>query len=247
MEEFDLFTFIATIVNFMVLVFLLRIFLYDRVLKAIEERQNNIEKRWDEAEEERNSAEAERQNLESKRKELEQNAEQLRREAREKASRSREELVRKAKRELEDTKKDWFETFEKEKERAVSNFERAAAYELTGAVREVMRDLADTDLEEAIIRQFLDKCKETGICEDLRQAETVTIKSGFALKEELKNHIARSLADAAGDGFDPGKIEFLEEEDLVCGIELEAQNKKIAWNVDRYLREAAEELTEKAT
>lgn len=245
MEEFDLFTFVATIINFMVLVFLLRIFLYDRVLKAIEQRQKKIEEQWDEVQDQRDSAEEERRSLESKREELEQHEEQLRRKAQERAKQVRKDLVRTAKKELEDRKKDWFEAFEKEKDRVVSNFERAAAYELTGAVREVMTDLADTDLEEAIIWQFLDKCEESSICEDLRQAEEVTIKSGFPIQEELKNHIVRSLAAEAGDGFEPGKVRFLEDEELVCGIELEGRNKKIAWNVDRYLQEAAEELTEK--
>ncbi len=247
MEEFDLFTFIATIVNFMVLVFLLRIFLYDRVLKTIEKRQKQIEERWDEAEEERNSAEAERQDLESKRKELEENEERLRRDAQEKARQVREELVRRAKQELGDTKKDWFEAFEKEKDRVVSSFEREAAYELTAAVREVMKDLADTDLEEAIIWQFLDKCEEKGIGKDLQGAEEVVVRSGFPIKDGLKDHIVQSLSMECGGEFDRSRIRFFEEAELVCGIELEVQNKKITWNVDRYLREAAEELSEKVT
>lgn len=247
MEEFDLFTFIATIVNFMVLVFLLRIFLYDRVLKAIEERRKHIEKQWDEAEEERNTAEEERQGLEAKKEELERNEENLRRDAQERARQVKEELIRKAKRELEDTKTGWFEAFGKEKERVISGFERSAAEELTSAVRSVMSDLADTDLEEAIIRQFLDKCEAAGIEGDLLNADEIVVKSGFHIKDELKDNILQSLSRECGGGFDTGKIRFLEEEKLICGVELEAQNKKIAWNVDRYLREAAEELAEKAT
>ncbi|MFP4563574.1 MAG: F0F1 ATP synthase subunit B, partial [Spirochaetia bacterium] len=61
MQQFDLFTFVATIVNFLILVALLRIFLYKRVVKAVEDRRAKIENRWNEAETAREDAERSRQ------------------------------------------------------------------------------------------------------------------------------------------------------------------------------------------
>ncbi|MDT8272548.1 MAG: F0F1 ATP synthase subunit B, partial [Desulfomonilia bacterium] len=48
--EIDLFTWGAQIVNFLILVALLRHFLYGRIVHAIDTRQEKIASRWDEAE-----------------------------------------------------------------------------------------------------------------------------------------------------------------------------------------------------
>ena len=54
--EFDLFTFSAQIVNFIVLVVLLRIFLYKRIIDAMDKREERIASRLQEAEAREKSA-----------------------------------------------------------------------------------------------------------------------------------------------------------------------------------------------
>ncbi len=245
MEEFDLFTFIASIINFLVLVFLLRTFLFKRVLKAIEERRKTVERTWDEAEEERSSAEAEKESYREKQEELKKSERELRTRARDKAGEIREELVRKAREEVSGTKEEWLESFEKEKEKTLSRFEEQAAKELAAALREVLDDLSDSRLEEAIIRRFMEKIRQSTVGDKIREAEEITVKSGFSIEEELLNEIVRTLAETSGNGLGREDVRFETDKTLVCGIEVQAGNYRIGWNIDRYLREAAEELAEK--
>jgi F-type H+-transporting ATPase subunit b len=242
MEEFDLFTFIATIVNFLVLLFLLRTFLYKRVLKAMDERQKHVEKTWDEAADAREKAEGEKEKHRREREELKQDRQRLDREARQKAEEIRTDLVEKAKRELSDRKKEWFQTFESEKERAAAEFEENAARELSDAVRSVMKDLADTRLEESMVRKFLRKCGESGIGDELAHAEEAVLRSGFSLDDEMRKDILAVLSREAGDGLGKDNIRFVREDEIICGIELEVGNIRVAWNVDRYIRDAVADL-----
>ena len=53
------FTVIAQIVNFLILVFLLKYFLYDRIVKAMDEREQRIQLRLKEAEEKKQEADQE--------------------------------------------------------------------------------------------------------------------------------------------------------------------------------------------
>ena len=53
------FTVVAQIVNFLILVFLLKYFLYDRVIRAMDQREQRIQQRLQEAEEKKQEAEQE--------------------------------------------------------------------------------------------------------------------------------------------------------------------------------------------
>ncbi len=242
MQQFDLFTFAATIVNFLILVALLRIFLYKRVVKAVEDRQARIENRWNEAETAREDAERSRQEYREKTEELEEDEHRLKEEARRKAADKEEELVNRAKREVEERKREWIESLEREKERTLRRFRQTAAEDLMTALRRILADLADVDLERAVVDRFLEKLNG-GAAADLEEAERIIVRTGFSMPKEFRNDLLSGIEEKTGVDLKGKEISFETDEDLVLGIEIEARNKKIAWNADRYIREASDELS----
>lgn len=244
MQQFDLFTFVATIVNFLILVALLRIFLYKRVVKAVEDRQERIENRWNEAETAREDAERSRREYREKTQELEDEEHRLKEEARRKAADKEEELVNRAKREVENRKQEWSDSLEREKERTLRRFRQSAAEDLMTALRRILEDLADADLEEAVLDRFLKKL-DGGAGGDLGEAESIIVRTGFPLSEEARSGLMSGIENRTGIDLSGKDTAFETDERLVAGIEIEARNKKIAWNMDRYIREASEELSKK--
>ena len=244
MQQFDLFTFAATIVNFLILVALLRIFLYKRVVKAVEDRQAKIENRWNEAETAREDAERSRQEYREKTEELEEDEHRLKEEARRNAADKEEELVNRAKREVENRKREWIDSLEREKERTLHRFREMAAEDLMTALRRILADLADIDLERAVVDRFLEKLDGEAAA-DLEEAERIIVRTGFSLPEESRSELLRGIEEETGIDMGGKKTFFETDESLVAGIEIEARNKKIAWNVGRYIREASDELSKK--
>jgi len=152
--EIDWFTLIAQIVNFMILVFLLKIFLYDRIIGAIDKREKEIAGRMEDSERKQHEAEKHLQSLEQEREEIKRKKSELIEKAREEATLSREELIDKARKEVDEIRDRWIEGLQQQKESFVKRFRKGAGDELLATTRRVLEDLADDGLEDAIVRAF---------------------------------------------------------------------------------------------
>ena len=89
----DWFTVIAQIVNFLILVGLLKYFLYGRILRAMDQREDRIASRLTEAEQREQEAEDERRHYQARQKDLEEKQSDILAEAREKAEAERKRLL----------------------------------------------------------------------------------------------------------------------------------------------------------
>ncbi len=75
--QIDYFTIVAQIINFLVLVFLLRHFLYRPVIKAMDEREQKMVSRLKDAEQKREEAEAEAESFRQMKQELEDKRQEM--------------------------------------------------------------------------------------------------------------------------------------------------------------------------
>ena len=90
------FTVLAQIVNFLILVVLLKFFLYDRIIKAMDEREAKIRARLNEAKAKAKEAEQEADAFRSRNKELENKREAMLAQAKEEAEAHRKALTEQA-------------------------------------------------------------------------------------------------------------------------------------------------------
>jgi F-type H+-transporting ATPase subunit b len=245
----DGFTVIAQIVNFLVLVALLKHFLYDRVLAAMDEREDRIRKRLASAERERSEAEEEAQDYRRRKAQLEDERARVLDEARRKAEERRETLVAEARREIDGRRRAWEEALAAEKEEFLRELGRRASAEVYAAARHALRSLADADLEKRVLEVFLDRLADAGdeVRDALRRAAAdggnrLAVRSGFELSSDQRRKVTRGLHETVAEGVD---VDYETDPDLLLGVEVAGRGHRVAWHVRDHLdtlRERAAEM-----
>lgn len=112
----DWFVFFSQIVNLMILMFLLKKFLYGRIIGAIDAREAKIAALFEEAEQSRRGAETAALTHERKLRELDEGYEAMTEKARQDAEKYRERLEEKAREETDFLKNRWTDAVKSERE-----------------------------------------------------------------------------------------------------------------------------------
>jgi len=242
------FTFVAQIVNFLVLVFLLKYFLYGRITKAMEARKNSIRSDLESAQ--HNRQEAEQQAAEYRRKtdELEEQREAWLDDARKQAEKHRAELVQRSREEVSDLRERWRRTVADEKDQFLLLLREKAARQIGTIARRALRDLADAQLEDVLLTAFLSKLRAMDE-KELRALGTPTDGTGrsmtlFTSFEVPEIRRSAVLEVVRGVYPDLQHLEFTRDPELICGVELRVDGHAVGWNVDAYLDSLEQEFDE---
>lgn len=243
--EFDLFTFIAQIVNFLILVALLRIFLYKRVIRAMDEREAKIASRLQSAQDKEQAAERETETYRKRKEELEQQRDRLLDQAREEAENRRKELIRDARQEVEESRKLWQRGLQQQKERFLASLRKRSGEQAQRIARQALQDLAEEDLDRRIGNVFLKRLKQLPqqdreeLASRLGDSRSARLASAFDLPKSLQDELREELARIAG-----GEVEVVHEtaSQLIAGVELKVEDKKIGFSLDQYLDDLEQRL-----
>ncbi len=242
----DWFTVIAQIVNFLILVGLLRYFLYGRILAAMDKRQEEIASRWDEAQRQRDEAEGELNAARDKNRLLDDQREQLLAEVRDEVDQHRQQLTAKVRGEVDELHERWASAIQEETESFLHDLRRRASEEVCAIARRALADLASANLERQIVEHFLQKVERLENSE--RQAVIASLNEGNRvavvqttcdLADNLQTDITRALQERFLGDLD---IHFEQSDDLLCGIALQTDAHKLAWDVRDYLNSLEQEL-----
>lgn len=244
----DWFTFIAQIVNFLILVLLLKYLLYKPVIRAMDEREKNIASRLKDAEEKMEEAGQEAESYRKKHKELEEQRDALLAQAKEEAGAHKRELIHEARREVDEVKAKWYEMIEREKNSFLKDLRQRTSAQVYTAVRNTLADLANEDLEQRITDVFieriqkLDEGQRKRIAASIQDAhQKVSVRSTFPIAEKQRRALAKIVRAQSADDVD---LRFETSSDLICGLELKANGYKVAWSLEDYLEHLEESLSE---
>ncbi len=238
---FDWFTFFAQIINFVILVYLLRRFLYRPINKVMDDRQRQLQERWDDAREQQEKAQQEAETYQDQQAELEAQREELISQAKAEAQAKRQELRQAAREEIQQRREQWQQALQQEKESFYARSRQKLQQETIAICRRVLRDLADADLEDQAIALFLERLKEQSNDENSEifnfknaESQEVMIWSGFELSSPQRQKIA--LALERQNLTESNAIEFQTNPDLIFGIEARFGDHEVRWSVDDYLQ-----------
>lgn len=250
----DWFTVAAQIVNFLILVALLKYFLYDRIIKAMDEREERIKSRLDEAEKKKKEATQEAESYREKNRELEEKRQEMLSQAKTEAETHRKELVHQARQEVDDLRAGWRKAVEKGKESFIRDLRKMAAHQVYAVARLSLKDLADADLEERAADVFLERIREMEEQQRKDLAESVkngdgrmVVRSAFEMPAASRQKITRALRDRIEDDIE---VEYETVPELIMGIEIKTPDRKLAWTVEHYLdtlEDAAKDSLDKET
>jgi F-type H+-transporting ATPase subunit b len=242
----DWFVLFCQIVNFLILIFLLKHFLYGRILNAMDAREARLIAGHAEADRLKAEALASAQAYDTKYQTLLANSEEMMNQAHLAAENTKKDLMSKARGEVDATQKRWYETLAREKTSFLEDLRRRAGAHIYDTIRRVMHDLADAELEERIIIIFLKLLKTSpserlqDIRANLAQAdpeEGVIIRSGFPLSTSQQDRIIAAL-----EAYAPQEtpIRFETSTEIITGIEMLSHGHKVSWSVGDYLSELEE-------
>lgn len=245
--EIDLFTFIAQIINFLILVLLLRKLLYKRVVQAMDQRESRIQSRLQEAEEKQEKADEEADTYRKKQNELEQKKENIINKAEQEADERKQDLLKQARNEVDENRRKWRDDLQRQKEIFMNNLRETAGRQIYTAVRKVLNDLADEELEDQIIRFFIKRIKDLGkdrkekLRSEIKESSgKITVVTAFAIKKKLKDFLQKAVNELFERDM---PVEFQKDNKLVCGVELHARDQTVAWSIESYLSELEERLS----
>jgi F-type H+-transporting ATPase subunit b len=237
--QIDYFTTAAQVVNFALLVFLLKHFLYTPLLKLMDEREMKIISRQKAAEDAKREAQAEAQSYRKKKEELSAEHEELLVKAKEDAKEFRADMMKKARDEIEETKIEWQRDLQRQKDELIGDLRKYSGQQLYAISRRALRDLANEDLERQIMIAFINRLTnleepERGtIKEFLKDSEQIiTVRSAFKVPEDIQQKIKDALTSHAEADV---RVLFEIEDDLISGMVMSAKNVEITWSIAGYL------------
>jgi F-type H+-transporting ATPase subunit b len=229
----DWFTVAAQIVNFLVLVLLMKHFLYGRLIRTIDERQKRIAARFAEAEAKQKSADQQLEQVNAQLHAQQQQCAQLRAQAQQEADRQQKEMIEKARASVAALEAQWNETFLRDRSASVAGFRRSAAAGILDIMRRALRDLASTDLRQAAFQVFLEKLRSLDLAE-LRKLTSgeVNVLTAEALSDEMKHQIEATLAERLGA---PIAVHFELTSTMSWGVEMQGSGQRLGWSSESYL------------
>jgi F-type H+-transporting ATPase subunit b len=246
----DWFIVVAQIVNFLILMGLLRWFLYKPVLSVMGKRKAAIQRNWQEAEQRQEEAKAELADYRRQREQLEAEKESWLDEARREVQEERQRAMEQMRHDLQEQRQRWREDLEREREATLERIGARLLEQVQALARRALTDLASVDLEEQVIARFLERVEQLepqrreallGALEE--DSGGARLRTGFGMGDERRETLRRRLA-ACLPPLDGKGLVFEQEPELLCGIELRTSTEMIGWTLAEYLTDLEHSLSE---
>lgn len=244
----DWFTVVAQAVNFLVLVFLLKHFLYGRIVRAMKEREAKIASQLKEAEDKRKEADREAESFRKKNEELEKERDAMLAEAKQAAEAKRKELMKRAREEVDEVESAWREALAQQKASFIEDLRQRVVNQVSSIARNALKDLADEELNDRVVGIFLqrisklDDKRRRALLKSIEKSDNrVVVRSAFELDKQQRQSTAKAIGTHIQEGLD---VQYETSPDVIAGIELRTHGHKLAWSLDSYLESLETHLTE---
>ncbi len=242
----DLFVLAAQIINFLILVFLLKYFLYNRILGAMDAREAKIASRFDEAERLKAEAQQSAQAYDEKNRELKEKAEDLMNQAQKASEHEKAQLMDKVREEVDQVRQRWYETLSREKKAFLEDLRRRAGTYIYDTIRHVLADMANEVLEERMVQVFTSRIREMdqeqqGLLRDSLKAggSVIMVRSAFVLNPDQRKVIEEAIRPYVAPKV---PIRYEISEAIGAGIEMMAHGYKLSWSIEDYLASLEEKF-----
>ena len=235
----DWFTVVAQAINFLILVWLLKRFLYKPILHAIDEREKGIAAQLAQAEAKKAEAQKERDDFQHKNEAFDQERAALLKKATDEANGERQRLLDEARKDADSLRAKRQDALRNEQRNLSQEIIRWTQKEVFAITRKTLADLATTSLEERMGDVFVQRLRAlTGAAKEQLAAALKTstqparVRSAFDLPPEQHAAIQKALNETFSADI---HIQFETVPELVSGIELSTNGQKVAWSIADYL------------
>ena len=244
----DWFTVGAQALNFLIMVWLMKRFLYKPILSAIDAREKKIATEITDANAKKVEAKKESDEFRKKNEIFDLERTALLTKATDEAKAERARLLDEARKSADQLRVKRQDAMQAEQESFNKEISHRAQDEIFAIARKTLSDLAGASLEERITEVFIDRLRELKPTErdtlkKSLEAKSVPaiVRSTFELPEAQRSAIKAGIKELFS--IEPA-LEFQTAASLVSGIELSANGQKIGWNISTYLDALRKSMTE---
>jgi F-type H+-transporting ATPase subunit b len=235
----DWFTVAAQAVNFVILVGLLRHFLYKPILKAIDGREAFIAAELADAKAKKAEAQKDRDEFNGKNKAFDEQRAALLGKAVDEAKVERERLVDAARKDTAAKRSAQEDALRSDLMTLGDEISRQASEEVLEIARKALMDLATVSLEERMgevltrrLRQMDGRAKEALANAIRTSSEPVVVRSAFEMPGDQRAAIQNALNETFSADV---RVRFETAPGTLCGIEISANGQKVGWSIADYL------------
>jgi F-type H+-transporting ATPase subunit b len=248
------FTIVAQAINFLILVWLLKRFLYKPILQAIDAREKGIAAQLAAVVAKEAAAQKKSDDFQHKNEAFEKERAVLLTKATDEAKGERQRLLDQAKQDAEASRDKRQAALQTEQQHLNQDIVRWAQEQVFAIARKTLVDLSDTGLEQRMGDVFVGRVRSlTGAAkEQLATAfkssnHTVSVHSAFDMPPAQQ----AAIESAVKETFAPdAHVQFETAPEMISGVELSTNGHKVAWSIADYLstlETSAGELVHDAT
>jgi F-type H+-transporting ATPase subunit b len=231
----DWVTVLAQLANFLLLIWLLRRFLYRPIIAGIDAREAEIARRMAAADAMREQAAAAEQNYRQLQAQTLAAQQDKVDEVLRATEAEREQMLSEARAQRAQEQKSWQQHLEHERADFLRRLQRSGALTLLELTRKALHELADASLEAAIARQLGHRL--TSLAGDLSAAtgpvQQIVVSTheplGGDARAQLRTELARILPSA--------EPRFTVDAEQSPGLVIQAGGARLAWTIDSYMDE----------
>lgn len=233
------FTVIAQVINFLLLVWLLKRFLYKPILNAIDEREKKIAAQLKDADDKKTAAEKEQEDFRKKNDAFDQQRKVMMDKMNAEVNAQHDKLLEGVRNDA-NTLRVNLEKASKDKQEG-QNLEIAQKTrdEVFTIAKKALADMASLSLEEQTVNIFIKRLNELKGEEKKKFAEAfqsnsnaILVRSAFDLSAKQQQNINCAVDVALGT---KATLQFKPSPSLISGIDLTTNGYKLAWNFSEYL------------
>ena len=235
----DWFTVAAQALNFLILVWLMKRFLYKPILHAIDEREKGIAAELAEADKKKSEAQKEGDEFKRKNEDFDRDRSALLSKTAAEAQAERQRLLEEARRAAEDLSFKRQEALKAEEQNLRQVIRRRTGQEVFAIARKALTDLAGAGLEERMVDLFTRRLRamegqaKTDLAGALKSGPNpALVRSVFDLTPEQRASVQKALNESFSAEV---RLQFETAPELINGIELTANGQKVAWSIEDYL------------
>ncbi len=234
------FTVIAQAINFIILVWLLKRFLYKPILNAIDEREKNIAAQIKDADDKKAVAVKEQADFKKRNDDFDAQKTTLMDKAVADTNVQRDKLLEDAKNEANTLRSNLEKAIkEKQETDALASADKTQKQVFT-ITNKALKEIASSSMEEQSVNLFIkrlqalkDDEKQKFIAAFKSNANTILVRSAFDLPAERQAALNNAVNEILGT---KTQLQFTTTPELIIGIELTTNGYKLAWSFAEYLQ-----------
>lgn len=241
----DWFTLVAQLLNFALLLVLLRVFLYRPILNVMQQRDAAITSARREVDDLREAASADAEELRRERAAIEAERRARLTEAEREAADLRETLRAEAEREAGELRASLAKALERDQARVLEALRRRTTTLILDELRETLSALADTSLEHQSVTAFrrrleaLDEPRRAAL-RDAAKGGDATVTTAFALDDGQRSELREAVRDLLGI---EDRVTFASDERLLFGTILTVGGVRVDGSASGHLHALEDAFT----